>query len=230
MSRLPKGRPHRRRSRGRRVLILTNGRVTEPEYLAHLVGELGLGGLVTVSAHEAGRDPLTLVRAAAKEMDRDRREARREGFDPYASVWAVTDVDQYDVGPAQREARENGVRLAVSNPCFEVWLIDHVKPCPEACFETRRCQEEAVRCGVTTSTGAGRSSRSRMKGVRIDAVEGRVCAALENAALHNTDEKRSCRLSRPGDSARYAVWTDVPELVSDLRECAGDVGRGPRGR
>lgn len=43
----------------------------------------------------------------------------------YDEVWCVIDVDEFDIEPTVRLAKESGVRLAVSNPCFELWLFLH---------------------------------------------------------------------------------------------------------
>ena len=59
--------------------------------------------------------------------------AKREGDDNLAfdSVWCVYDVDDH---PHVHEAREmavaNGIELAISNPCFELWLLLHFRDSP----------------------------------------------------------------------------------------------------
>lgn len=45
--------------------------------------------------------------------------------DSYDDVWCVVDVDEFDLRPALRLATREKVSLAVSNPCFEVWLVLH---------------------------------------------------------------------------------------------------------
>jgi len=40
-------------------------------------------------------------------------------------LWLVFDVDRWDLSLVCREARQKGYHLAVSNPCFEVWLCLH---------------------------------------------------------------------------------------------------------
>ncbi|WP_186763084.1 RloB family protein [Lentzea tibetensis] len=45
--------------------------------------------------------------------------------DEFDAVWCVVDVDHFDIGAAERAAQRAGVELAVSNPCFEVWLLLH---------------------------------------------------------------------------------------------------------
>lgn len=45
--------------------------------------------------------------------------------DEYDAVWCVVDVDEFDVEAARTLAQANAVELAVSEPCFELWLLLH---------------------------------------------------------------------------------------------------------
>ncbi|MEO6195139.1 MAG: RloB family protein [Thermoanaerobaculia bacterium] len=41
-------------------------------------------------------------------------------------VWCVFDVDEHPhLLDARQKARDNGIDLAVSNPCFELWALLH---------------------------------------------------------------------------------------------------------
>jgi hypothetical protein len=75
-----------------------------------------------------GKDPLSLVRFAAEERGKAEAAARRSGDDGerFDEVWCVVDVDDHTHLPAARElARREGISLAVSNPCFELWALLH---------------------------------------------------------------------------------------------------------
>jgi hypothetical protein len=63
--------------------------------------------------------PTQLVAYAAKVWERD-----ADGFD---EVWRVFDVDEFgtDVETAIAAARRAKISLAISNPCFEFWLLLH---------------------------------------------------------------------------------------------------------
>jgi hypothetical protein len=44
----------------------------------------------------------------------------------YAEVWCVFDVDDHPhIQDARQQARDNGIKLAISNPCFELWIVLH---------------------------------------------------------------------------------------------------------
>lgn len=211
------GRPRIKRYAHDRHLIVCGGKVTEPEYFNFLFEELGIRGSVRVKALE-GKDPLSLVRGAAKLRDTENRESLSEGAQALKEVWAVTDVDQFsNLAEAQTEAKRAGVKLVITNPCFEVWLIDHLKVCPESCAHTESCQSLAEKAGVIKSTDPSRKSKVRLKSVARDMLRGKIGDALSNSDAHNTDVKAKIRKHSPGNVEAYRVWTDVPEIVRAIR-------------
>lgn len=72
--------------------------------------------------------PLTLVRHAVVERDRCLKDERRGRGTGYDSYWCVLDVDEHpDLAEARRLAQQNGINLAVSNPCIELWFVLHAE-------------------------------------------------------------------------------------------------------
>ena len=65
-------------------------------------------------------DPAGLVEYAAR--------LARETAD-IDEVWCIVDVDEFDIQAAVTLAARRGVQLAVSNPCFELWLLLHHEEC-----------------------------------------------------------------------------------------------------
>ena len=105
----------------RTIIVFTEGSNSEPDYvnglkrLPHIRGDVSL----RLEIHPDHRVPLTLVRMA---VERSR--------DPEVDeCWCIFDVEWPKNHPNLRAAvalaEENGIRLAVSNPCFELWLILH---------------------------------------------------------------------------------------------------------
>jgi hypothetical protein len=119
----PIRRPATRRER-RQILVYCCGRRTEPAYLNGLQRAYPDVATALTVKHK-GVGPLQLVGAA---VDFARRHPGE--FD---EVWCLTDVDDYDIGAATRRAQQAGVRLAVSNPCFELWLLLHHAECRSHC-------------------------------------------------------------------------------------------------
>jgi hypothetical protein len=118
---------HRRRpviKRRRTFLVYCGALRTERDYFDGFRERVRQGN-VTIKLRQGGIDPATVVRAAAGY--RDRSPGR---FD---EVWCVVDTDQYDTDTAVVEARRRNVQLAVSNPCFELWLLLHHADCRAFC-------------------------------------------------------------------------------------------------
>jgi hypothetical protein len=88
---------------------------------------------VTIHIPEEHGVPKTLVEIAKRLKNEAQSEAKRQGDDNLAfdSVWCVSDVDEHPNLPEARQmARDNGIELAISNPCFELWLLLHFRDNP----------------------------------------------------------------------------------------------------
>jgi len=132
---------NRNRRQGRRlpfrdpkptILVVTEGMRTEPEYLHGFVSACHNPRVTIQIAPEHGV-PRTLVEIAKRRKKEAEEDADREKDDNLAfnSVWCVFDVDEHPrVADAREMARDNGIDLAISNPCFELWLLLHVRESP----------------------------------------------------------------------------------------------------
>jgi len=117
-----------------RILVLCEGKVTEPTYL-RAFRSLCRNPRVEVEIGKERGVPLTLVEEAVKARDAALRRARREKDDnlSFDEVWCVFDVDDHPHLPEARAlAGQKEIRLAISNPCFELWLLLHFRPSPGA--------------------------------------------------------------------------------------------------
>jgi len=113
-------------------LIVTNGVKTEKQYFAALRGEAW-----TQSFHVTAKNcaPVALVAHAASE----------KSTSDYDSVWCVCDVDEYDVKQAILDAEQFSVGLALSVPCFEVWLLLHLTDCRKAFHNASEVKRELLK-------------------------------------------------------------------------------------
>jgi hypothetical protein len=97
------------------VLVVCGG-YSEDAYLRGLARQLDNRSLeLTLRVHPAA--PAQVVAYARRLADRAEAE-----FD---EVWCVVDVDDFDVEAGRSTAARLKVRLVVSNPCFELWLLLH---------------------------------------------------------------------------------------------------------
>jgi RloB-like protein len=132
--RAPGGRPLRRKVATRVIrktlLVFCEGERTEPEYLNALKLEPEIRETaaveIRVAQADSGAVPLTLVKRAIEARSRAVSES-----DEVDEFWCVFDVEwpvnHANLPEALALAEANEISLAVSNPCFEVWLILHLK-------------------------------------------------------------------------------------------------------
>lgn len=123
----PRSNPPRRGGRSREprrvIRIYSEGSVTEPEYLRYWEKR---NGRVVLDWAGVGMAPMTLVSRARDDVKRSRRTARRHGTADFDEVWCIFDVDSHPyLQKAIAEARQSDIDIAVSNPCFELWLVLH---------------------------------------------------------------------------------------------------------
>jgi hypothetical protein len=110
------------------LLVFCEGERTEPEYLAALRREPAVREVaaveIMIEMSSAGAVPLTLVTRAVTARSRARSE--KSEIDEF---WCVFDVEWPRNHPALKEAvalaAEHDIKLAISNPCFELWLALH---------------------------------------------------------------------------------------------------------
>ena len=222
---------HRGKSkpRNKRFLIYSGGIVTEVEYFQyvrrHLFGDYVKNLRIKsgevddpVRVEADGVDPKTLVDDAAKLLYEDKKDAKKESYDPFAVVWAVTDVDDFGkngdkLRAAVDKGRQSGVEVIISIPCFDVWLIDHKQPCPLSYTQTSECEKLAKRLGLIDMS----RNRNNPKHIRQEAIAGKYATAAKNAQKHMGEQHRRIRDNRPS-SGDYAPWTDIPKIVDTLIE------------
>lgn len=215
--------------RNKRFLIYSGGIVTEVEYFQyvrrHLFGDYVKNLRIKsgevddpVRVEADGVDPKTLVEGAARLLHEDKKDAKKESYDPFAVVWAVTDVDDFGkngdkLRAAVDKGRQSGVEVIISNPRFDVWLIDHKQPCPLSYTQTSECEKLAKRLGLIDMS----RNRNNPKHIRQEAIAGKYATAAKNAQKHMGEQHRRIRDNRPS-SGDYAPWTDIPKIVDTLIE------------
>jgi len=73
-------------------------------------------------------DARQLVERACREKKAAEKQARQTR-DPNTKIdelWCAFDVDEHlMIKEARQQAEDNGIHLAVSNPCIELWLLIH---------------------------------------------------------------------------------------------------------
>ncbi|MFD1536126.1 RloB family protein [Nonomuraea guangzhouensis] len=103
------------------IVVFCEGEASEPDYINGLkrLPDVRANTSINIEIHPEQGVPFILVQRAV-ERSRD---------DEVDECWCVFDVEWPKNHPnlkqAIRLADEHGIRLAISNPCFELWLILH---------------------------------------------------------------------------------------------------------
>lgn len=99
--------------------------MTEPVYLKALAALPTVRESAALDIRGTGFDPRRLV-AAAKKAKQSEPNTSGSGTE----YWCVFDVEaptpHHGLNDAVQMARDNGISVAISNPCFELWLILHL--------------------------------------------------------------------------------------------------------
>jgi len=127
-----KGLRRRRANRDvrKRLLVLCEGAVTEPGYLRDFAHASRHPQVHVRVEPCSDNEPLAVVNAAiaAKAGAVRAAKAERDDFLLYDEVWCVIDHDDHArLNDARALAGKHDIRLAVSNPCFELWALIHFR-------------------------------------------------------------------------------------------------------
>ena len=119
-----------------RIVVVTEGAVTEPSYLRTFYRLHGDRSSVRLVLIRGAADPRAVVERAIKES----KKLKRDPLGSRDTVWAMFDRDEHSrFAQAKDMARGNGIRLAISNPCFELWGILHYQEY-DAPLDRHECQ------------------------------------------------------------------------------------------
>lgn len=137
---MARGHVEKRGSKKRRVkpvvLIITEGSKTEPEYFNHFrTRQKNIDVRVVGGRSSAGETDYNSLIRKAKEY-RDKNDLSSANGD---TVWIVADGDVNYNNPnpiekkdaalsrARKLAKQKGIEMIISNPCFELWYLLHFR-------------------------------------------------------------------------------------------------------
>ena len=122
----------------RNFIIVTEGAKTEPNYFKALRDERKLATVQIVFEHSTRTDPVGLTQYAIKLRDERAKGARGGDGVEYDEVWVVFDLEQ-PASPRRAQAqqarqlpRAGGIQFALSDPCFEYFLLLHFESTTKA--------------------------------------------------------------------------------------------------
>jgi hypothetical protein len=167
-----------------RLLVICGARQTESRYFTGLRASLASPAVdVRVTAH---------AKAPAQVVEHARHYADRSAVD-FDEVWCVVDADEFDIESAARLARSTGIELAVSYPCFELWLLLHHQD----------CRAHFARCGDVAERLRKHLPRYDKADLRFSDFAGGVALAAERAKQLDPERNPST-----------GVWRLVERMVA----------------
>ncbi len=161
-----------------RVVIVTEGALTEPRYLQSF-NLIHTHNSIKLVIRTAKGDPRAVVERAVQEKE----SLKGDSLAAQDTVWAVFDRDMHPrFAEAVDMAKANGIHLATSNPCFEIWGVFHYRDY-DAPVDRHACQREleslcpsygssgskvfgdsaAIQNGYTDAVARAKNSRKRRR-------------------------------------------------------------------
>ena len=203
-------RSRRKRPVLKRVLIVGEGRQTEPNYFDGLKRQdaaVRQRFSVTVKAGQ-GKSPEDVIDQAVRLQEQEHRKG--EAFD---EVWCVLDTEGAEVleslDRALAAAREHDITVCLSNPCFEVWIRAHFV---RSRREFPNCAAVIEELNRTWESEFGQSYQKNDRDL-YEKLRERLDDAVANAeaVLEKDHDAENC-----GDVTKCNSSTDVYKLARHL--------------
>ena len=134
------------------------------------------------------------------------KKSQRRRFPDFNEIWCVFDVDDHpEIISAVAEARQAGIRTAVSNPCFELWLVLHVED-RTAFVDRHTIQRRAAELGLLDSKSIPESAWPTI----LDGYKDAKRRAQTLDTMHEGDGRN------PGANPSSGVWRLIDSIRGDV--------------
>lgn len=194
--------------KGNRILVVTEGMKSEPTYLEALRRKLKLHSFQVEVLHPGRTDPLNLVEVAVARVKESRQKKRDLFTTPFDEAWVVFDREakhsdrQKSMPLALEKAKSNDIRVALSNPCFEFWILLHftmtTKPFPHCEAVAKELKSYLPKYGKALS--------------EVQSLLPKIPDAVKNAD--------HCRNHQKSVGGEGNPSTSVDELIKSMNEAA----------
>jgi len=184
-------RPTRRLTQEKRFLIVVEGDVTEREYIEAIKRSRHMKS-VEVHVEQGNTDPVGIVSEAKRIRDSARK------AEPFDDVWSVFDVEakltqraRPGLQEAINAAERAGIKSAISNPCFEIWLCWHSAE-QNAWIASEVAQRRCTELGITQEARA-----KHLRDADMLIADGYMTAKCRAASMEQTHDRNGT--TRPED-------------------------------
>jgi hypothetical protein len=190
--------------------VFIEGLRTEEDYLTYWRRQYRDRVLIEIDPFRGG--PLQLVERAVEAQRSEARDAKRGRGRPHDQIWCMFDRDEHpNFDRAKDLAHRHGIKLAISNPCIELWFILHFDN-TTAYIDRQAAQrraEERLGCSKALSNSALSVLSERYEEARRQAIK--------------LDEKHEGDGSPPGTNPSSGVWRLIDVIRTALR--VGSAGK-----
>ena len=170
---------------------------------------------VRLEISDSGMTPDALVHRAKEHVKRNRRTKRSEP--EFDEIWCIFDIDQHpNISRAIHDARQSGINVALSNPCFELWLVLH-RDEQTAYIDGHAIQQRSDELGITAKKRILPSAEA----ILVEAVD---TAKQRAIAL---DRRHAGNGSPPRSNPSTDAWRLVDQLRTGLQRPPGGPPQQP---
>jgi len=214
-----------RRKPAKALLIVTEGRNTEPSYFEALKSAWNIHPKVLSITPGCEGVPGNLVNLAIEELAALKRKARRKELaynelDQFDEVWIVFDTEhaqrQEKLHEGVEAASTNQFQIAHSTPCFEFWLALHFAPdAPPMDF----CDQAIAH--LEKVAGLARGSYSKSSGASknfIETLMGEATAAVRHASQLEDRQKGEDFPANPSTGMHRLLLSIYEALPEDMKQ------------
>lgn len=190
-------------------VIATEGEKTEPDYFAYLDREYHEINIIPLPADDGHSQP----RQVLDKLLSKKQELEKENPKSY-QYWIVIDHDRRpctELKQVMEDADANNVSLADSNPCFEVWLIQHFSSITEILELSHINQVKS--CGYVIETHLKRPDfdpKYKKRNLDDDIYIPKVYSAIKNAEFDELATKDLDEFKYTGSRVHNLVKEILP--------------------
>ncbi|MGO7181471.1 RloB family protein [Rhizobium brockwellii] len=184
--------------------IFSEGKNTEPEYFYAIARSIK-GALVKVEVVRAAGTPKTIA-SKALAFRKDGRRRNLSSFEEKDQTWVVFDRDEHDaVKESIDNLTKNGIGIAFTNPCFELWLILHIEDFDKP-IDRHAVQKHLESICSEYSIRHGKKPDCMQFMINVEVAEDRATKMNERRLNEGAEQQ--------------APWTTVHQLTRAIRAAA----------
>lgn len=114
-----------KRIENRFIFIVSEGECTEPNYFKKINVELRFSGVSIKAPKFPETDAISLVTRAINIKENKECNISLKRGDEIYCAYDVDENKDEDLDTAKRLAEANKIKILLSNPCFEIWILLH---------------------------------------------------------------------------------------------------------